>query len=100
MKDNSRTSGIGIADCNFMDSNFFEWKIRQEIQDLEVRLNDICDKIYVLSKRKSIESDPVKKDRMNRKMEKLYHVRDTIGKRIRICQEHLNQLKETGSFFE
>lgn len=100
MKDNRRTSGIGITDCNFMDSNFFEWKIRQEIHDLEIRLNDICDKIYVLSKRKSIESDPVKRRRMNKKMEKLYYVRDTIGKRMRICQEHLNQLKETGSFFE
>lgn len=100
MKDNRRTFGIGITDYNFMDSNFFEWKIKQEIHDLEFRLNDVCDKIYVLSKRKSVESDPVKKDRMDKKMKKLYRVRDTIGKRIRICREHLNQLKETGSFFE
>lgn len=93
-------TGIGSSGCGFMDSSFFEWKIQQELSELEEKLDSLCDKIYLLQDKREIETDPEVRKKLTAKIHLLNTRRNTISNRIKVCYSHLEQIRKTGTFTE
>lgn len=83
----------------YLDSQFFETKIMQEIKELNKELLDYDRTIKLLNSEYSAEKDNDKKRQIKNKKRCLFAKKSSTRKKIIRCEEDLASLRKTGDFW-
>lgn len=83
----------------YLDSQFFETKILQEIKELNEELLKYDRQIKLLNSAYSEEKDNNKKREIKNKKRCLFAKKSVTRKKIIRCEEDLTNLKKTGDFW-